>query len=1052
MSSDTSQAKEIFLAAVERYPAGPWQNYLDGVCAGDAAVREEVETLLRAHAGTDSLFDQTGVEVTAVLDETACPVGPDRWVGPYRLVELLGEGGMGLVFLAEQEHPVRRLVALKLIKPGMDTRQVIARFEAERRALALMDHPNVARVLDAGETAAGRPYFVMELARGAPITGYCDDNRLPLRERLGLFVSICRAVQHAHAKGIIHRDLKPSNVLVALRDGAPVVKVIDFGIAKAVGQSLTDSTVCTYTGQLVGTPLYASPEQAGSAGLDVDTRSDVYSLGALLYELLTGSPPFDRARFHGAGYDEICRIIRDEEPPRPSDRVAAPRPDAAAVCGHRQSDPRKLAGQLRGELDWIVMQCLDKDRERRYQTANGLATDVERYLRDEPVQACPPSAWYQTRKFVRRHRTSLAVTCAALLLLLLGGGGFGWAARDRVAQQAALEREVIRALNEADRFQSQSQYPDALAATKRAEGLAAAGASQQLRQRVRDRRADLEMVGRVDDLRMRPFEVKGGDDDYAWVDRAYAAAFREYGIDVEQLPPEEAAARIRSCTIPTELAVALDYWVEARRRARADDPSVERLVQIARAVDPDDWRNRLRAAAWARDREALKGLACAAGAKSIPASSQVYLGFILEAMGERESAVRILGAAQARHPDDFWVNYYLGRCQGWLRVPDWDESVRCFAMALALRPRHAVPHGALGWALLNQGSLEPCVAVLRRAVELDDEYFDAHVLLAQALTRTGKWDEALSHHRRSLALRPRDLWAHRNLSNTYFRAGQPDKAIASLEDAVRFWPDHLDVRHQLARALTNQGKCDRALVHYTAAIDLCRDSANLNQLRRERALLGARRGAWAEAAATYAEMLKQHPEMLEGQFAVSCYCDQAFLSLLAGDGDGHRRVCLVLLDPIERHPDPRNAYHAARVGVLSSQAGIDPNRLVRQAELSLNRNRPHPCYPHVLGLALYRAGRFDEALRRLRESVRTETSWPARPLNWVALSLVYHRLGKTDEARTYQAKFRDWMARSADSPRYGWGGFPLHPHDWMECLILAREADALLGQPDSPKK
>ena len=333
---------------------------------------------------------------------------PGTIIGPYKLLEQIGEGGFGLVFMAEQQQPVRRKVALKILKPGMDTRQVIARFEAERQALALMDHPNIARVLDAGETGSGRPHFVMELVKGVPITDYCDQSRLTTRERLALFTHVCHAVQHAHHKGIIHRDLKPSNVMVTLHDGVPVVKVIDFGIAKALGQQLTDKTLFTGFAQMVGTPMYMSPEQAQLSGLDIDTRSDIYSLGVLLYELLAGVTPFDRERLRTVGYDEMRRIIREEDPPSPSTRLSTLGQAAVTVSAERQSDPKRLCRLLRGELDWIVMKALEKDRNRRYETANELARDVDRYLKDEPVQACPPSAWYRFRKFTRRHKTLLA--------------------------------------------------------------------------------------------------------------------------------------------------------------------------------------------------------------------------------------------------------------------------------------------------------------------------------------------------------------------------------------------------------------------------------------------------------------------------------------------------------------------------------------------------------------------------------------------------------------------------------------------------------------------
>jgi hypothetical protein len=323
------------------------------------------------------------------------------------------------VFIAEQHEPVRRKVALKVIKPGMDSAQVIARFEAERQALALMDHPNIAKVLDAGATDSGRPFFVMELVKGIPITEYCDRNQLAPRERLELFVTVCQAIQHAHQKGIIHRDVKPSNVLVTSHDGKPVAKVIDFGVAKAMHQQLTARTIYTNFAQMIGTPLYMSPEQAEMSGLDIDTRSDISSLGVLLYELLTGTTPLERKRIAKAAYDEIRRLIREEEPPRPSLRLSSSE-SLASIAAHRHTEPAKLSKLVRGDLDWITMKALEKDRTRRYETANGLARDIQRYLSDEPVEACPPTASYRVRKFAKKHRAALA-TAAALALLLIAG-------------------------------------------------------------------------------------------------------------------------------------------------------------------------------------------------------------------------------------------------------------------------------------------------------------------------------------------------------------------------------------------------------------------------------------------------------------------------------------------------------------------------------------------------------------------------------------------------------------------------------------------------------
>ncbi|HUQ70910.1 MAG TPA: protein kinase, partial [Planctomycetaceae bacterium] len=475
---------DIFAAAI-KLTGEQRSAFLTAACGEDTALRRQVEALLQAHEESGGLLPKQSdreLEVTRPMSQAQ----PGTLIGGrYKLLEAIGEGGMGTVWVAEQTEPVRRKVALKLIKAGMDSRSVLARFEAERQALAVMDHPNIAKVLDGGLTESGRPFFVMEYVKGVPITEYCDATRLSVPERLNLFVQVCHAVQHAHQKGIIHRDLKPSNILVAPYDDKPVPKVIDFGLAKAMHQSLTERTLHTAHDTVLGTPLYMSPEQAQLNNLDVDTRSDVYSLGVLLYELLTGTTPLEKQRFKQAAWEEIKRIIREEEPPRPSLRLSSTATLPSLAAG-RHTEPERLTKLVRGELDWIVMKSLEKDRARRYETANGFAADIQRYLSGEPMLAAPPSARYRLRKFARKYQAALTTATAIALLLVAGATVSTWQAvrATRAEAAARLAEQEARAAQQSE--------------AERAEGERLAKLDARAAQRSESNRAEGERLAKLD--------------------------------------------------------------------------------------------------------------------------------------------------------------------------------------------------------------------------------------------------------------------------------------------------------------------------------------------------------------------------------------------------------------------------------------------------------------------------------------------------------------------------------------------------------------------------
>ncbi len=779
------QEQSLFIAALEKEDPAERAAFLDQACAGDAALRQRIDRLLARHEQTGE-FLEPPLPRLALPEDSPAGERPGAMVGPYRLMEEIGEGGMGLVYVAEQQHPVRRKVALKLIKPGMDSRQVVARFEQERQALALMDHPNIAKVLDGGVTPDGRPYFVMELVKGVPITRFCDDNRLSLRERLGLFIGVCSAVQHAHQKGVIHRDLKPSNVMVTSHDGTPVPKVIDFGVAKAVGQRLTDKTLYTGFTQLVGTPLYMSPEQAGMSGLDVDTRSDVYALGVLLYELLTGTTPFQHERLRDAGYDEMRRIIQEEEPARPSTRISTLGQAADTVSSNRQSDPRRLRQLIRGELDWVVMKALEKDRNRRYESPSAFAADVGRYLRDEPVEACPPSAAYRLRKFARRNKAALIPACLVALALVAGLVGTTWG-----MLRAERQRQVAE-VNEG-------------------KALTAASAEKEARELAQAREAETEAVLNFVSSRVfaaaRPKRVSGGLGRDVSLREALESALARVEKSFANQPLIEARVRMtlgESFSHLGDFKAGEAQFLRARQLYTAllgpDDPKtlqcMNNLAISYSRLDKHDAALRLR-------RETLARMQARLGpdhpdtlrAMSNLANSCFALNQHEEALKLREEALRLSAARHGEHH------------QGTLRA----MSNLANSYAALGRLDKAVP--------LYEKALQGQQATLGRD---HADLLTTRMNLAVCLRDLGRNEEALKHDEETVRLKtlllgrdhPDTLSGMVNLSSNYFALGQHEKALKVLGEALpllaaKRGPDHLHTLGCMANIAINLVKLGR---------------------------------------------------------------------------------------------------------------------------------------------------------------------------------------------------------------------------------------------------
>ncbi len=1052
------QAEAVFHSAVE-LPVEEREAYVTEQCGGDATIHARVLRLLAAHdasanfMATAVLSPESRADFGGVKTEAA-----EESIGPYRLITQIGEGGFGVVWLAEQDRPVKRQVALKIIRLGMDTEEVIARFGQERQALAVMDHPNIAKVFDAGATPTGRPYFVMELVRGVKITEFCDEHGLSTEQRLELFVQVCHAVQHAHQKGIIHRDLKPSNILVTTQDDQPVPKVIDFGVAKATGaERLAEVSLRTMADQMVGTPLYMSPEQASLGGSDIDTRSDIYSLGVLLYEMLTGKPPFDGRTLMAAGFDEMRRIIREVEPPRPSARlITLADEELRSTARLHASEPRKLTSVMRGDLDWIVMKAIEKDRTRRYESANGLAMDIQRHLHSEPVLARPPSAGYRMRRWAKRNKLAFAAGSSIVAALLIGIALTTWQAVRATRAESEQARLLRSAETEVARSKAVSLFLQSTLAA--VDPNTAAGRDTTLLRLILDSAG--KRVGA---------ELKGQPDVEADLRTTIGDAYVSIGEPEKGEQMHREALRLRQMLHgPEHLDVSLSLhrlgFAYANRGKFAEaEASMREALAMRRKLFPtpdEQTASILAQMVWPLQSNGHHADAVKMAREALEIRNRLF--------GEKDNRVAVslgaLGSALRLGGDLPGAEVETAKaCDLFREVGKGDSNNMAQTLTL------------LGKIQLERGKAPEAETTLREAVAMmtalvgRESFRVADILFAltPSLTAQGKLEEAEKLARETVAIRqakqepghPSQYGALQKLVGILRKRGDYAGAEPFARKMVewmrqQYGPDHAkvaDALMSLAELLRSAGKTNEAEEEIAKAGAIRKTPSKTPSLPVDAKALelwnagdrAGRKGDWVEAAkaltlaaAADIQVLGNHVNTMKAASAL----------IEAGDIAGYRRLCASLSDAVATASEAFPATCLARAGLLLPETGLALEECSRLAELAVAESAGSKIlfwYQATQALSEYRHGRFESAVTVASECLADpRCNSKCRPLARSALAMAHFRAGRAEAARiALQAAVEDLSNIALNDTREDLGEYW---QDWVIGKIVLREARGLI--------